>query len=138
MAINACGSAIDYGLLLVLGGLLALPTPVATMSGLAAGATFNFVMNRRYAFADSAMPLASQALRYASVMLLLMIIHAFVVSLLRERFGVPLVFAKMLGDLGVLGLSQPFLLRRFVFPRPRAQEVAEGLLLAPAPASSGA
>ena len=132
LAINGCGSAIDYSVLLLLGAALALPTPVATMSGLALGASFNFIMNRRYVFPDSPVPLAAQALRYGSAMLGLMTIHAVVVWFLRERVGIPLVPAKLLGDVGVLGLSQPFILRKFVFPRtPRPAPV----VLAPASAT---
>jgi putative flippase GtrA len=114
LSLNACGSAIDYALLLVVAKVLLWPTPAATMIGIAAGASFNFMTNRKFAFKSTA-PIGPQALRYAVVIGALMLVHAAVAWLLRDVAHVPLLFAKILADLGVLAFSQPFALRKFVF-----------------------
>jgi putative flippase GtrA len=114
LSLNACGSAIDYALLLVAAKVLLLPTPAATMIGIAVGATFNFLMNRRFAFRSTG-AIGPQALRYAAAIGALMVVHAAVAWLLRDVAHVPLLFAKILADLGVLAFSQPFVLRKFVF-----------------------
>jgi len=116
LAINAGGSAIDYALLLSLALWLNAPTPVAGLVGLAAGGAFSFTLNRKYTFRGCSLSLASQALRYVAVMGVLMAIHAVVLSFLRDRAGVPLMFAKLMADMGVMGVSAPFALKRWVFP----------------------
>ena len=50
LLLNGLGSCLDFTVLFVGGELIGLPTPIATMLGVASGATFNFLMNRRFAF----------------------------------------------------------------------------------------
>jgi hypothetical protein len=45
-----------------------------------------------------------------------MVLHAVTVAGLRDGLGAPLLVAKVLADLTLLGAALPVLLRRFVFP----------------------
>ncbi len=123
LGLNALGSVVDYTVLMVTAGLM-LPTPLCTMLGVSAGATFSFLMNRRYAFRASKAALGPQLVRYGAAMGTLMMIHAAVVWTLKARFAIPLLPAKMFADLTVLAASQPFVLKRFVFAPVTVRPVA--------------
>lgn len=118
LAINTIGSAIDYATVLLLVSALGLPTPVGTVTGLALGGTWNFLLNRNVVFADRVQRhFAHEAVRFGGALAILSAGHAVAVWFLRERLGVPLVLAKMVADFTLLGTTQPFVLRYFVFPR---------------------
>ncbi len=115
LGINAVGSGIDYALVFFLLKGLELPTPLGIAAGLLAGATFNFLMNRRFAFAESQGPLGSQALRYALGTGSLMLIHASAVTYLRDGMDVPLFYAKILCDVSILSGGSLLVMRYLVF-----------------------
>ncbi|HEU4405427.1 MAG TPA: GtrA family protein [Polyangiaceae bacterium] len=118
VTVNAFGSALDYATVLLLVAVLGLPTPVGTVTGLALGGAWNFLLNRNVVFADRAKRhFAHEALCFAGALAVLSAGHAVAVWFLRERLGVPLVLAKMAADFTLLGTTQPFVLRYFVFPR---------------------
>lgn len=118
MAINAVGSALDYATVLLLVSALGLPTVVGTASGLVLGGAWNFLLNRNVVFADRIQRhVAHEAVRFAGALSVLIVAHAAAVWFLRDRLGVPLLLAKMIADFTLLGTTQPFLLRYFVFPR---------------------
>ncbi len=120
LAINAFGSALDYSTVLLLVVALGLPTAFGTVTGLVLGAVWNFSLNRSVVFADRVKRhLAHEAVRFAGALSILIAAHAVAVWFLRDRLGVPLVLAKMAADFVLLGTTQPFLLRYFVFPRAR-------------------
>lgn len=118
VAINAFGSALDYATVLLLVSALGLPTAVGTATGLALGGAWNFSLNRNVVFADRVKRhVAREALCFAGALSVLIAAHAVAVWFLRDRLGVPLLIAKMVADFTLLGTTQPFLLRYFVFPR---------------------
>lgn len=122
--LNAFGSALDYSVALSLVSVMGVATPLGTAAGVMTGATFNFFANRRFAFGDaSCAPVGRQALRFVTAIGTLMVIHALAVWMLRDRLGVPFVPAKMAADVVLLGATQPFVLRYFVFTRPPAPAV---------------
>ncbi len=115
LLINGFGSALDYALVYLLIAVLALPTPVGICAGLLVGATFNFLMNRRFAFAESQGPIGPQAARYALGTGLLMLLHASAVTALRDGLGVPLFYAKPVCDLAILAGGSILVMRYLVF-----------------------
>ncbi len=119
--VGAVASFVDYVLVVLLARQLEAPTPLAGAVGLLTGATFNFVLSRRWVFRAQASPLAPQLARFALAIGALLLVHAASLWFWRDHLGVPLVPAKVLSDLLVLATTQPFVLRRFVFsPAPRA------------------
>lgn len=138
LAINASGSAIDYATVALLVVALGLPTPVGTVTGLALGAAWNFTLNRNVAFADrKPRLLIYEAARYVGALSVLMTAHAFVVWYLRDRLGVPLFAAKIPADMVLLGATQPFILRHFVFPRALRETAKSRAPVAAGPVTRG-
>lgn len=126
-ALNFGGSVIDYALLFGLTHFAGAPTVLAAITGLFVGATFNFAMNRRFAFGDRKGPVGAQALRYALGIGTLLLVHTALLSTLVDRGLLPLLAAKPLCDLVVLGAGQLVVLRLFVFtgvPEPRGAPTA--------------
>ena len=100
-------------------------TRVAAIAGTLVGTTFNFFANRYFSFAEDKPQLVSPALRFILVTLVSILAHAQVVVMLREGWAVPYVLSKMLADICVFTLAQPFVLRYIVFPkRPTASPSA--------------
>lgn len=125
LAINAVGALLDYAVALTLVTGLAVMTPLATAAGVCTGACFNFLMNRSVAFRDGTpSAMSRQALRFIGAMGTLMVIHSMAVWFLRDGMGVPFIPAKLACDVVLLGATQPFVLRYFVFPRGEAEQKA--------------
>ena len=117
LLIGALGSILDYSVVGLGVTVLALQPSRATALGLGCGMVLNFLLNRRFTFNAGKEPVLAQALRYALAMGALLVVHSCVVAILCGQFKVPVLLAKLAADLGVLSFSQPFALRRFVFPR---------------------
>lgn len=111
------GSALDYALLFSTVNLLSFPIPLGAALGLTAGATFNFLMNRRFAFRAQSGAMGSQAFRYVGAMGALLGLHVGAMWLLVDRAGLPLAIAKPACDLILLGLGQLLVFRYVVFRR---------------------
>ena len=117
LAVGGCGALLDIVVLLVCVHVFALPNPVAAMCGVAVGCTFAFFANRHFAFRDHTPELAPQALRYAFSTFGAMLIHAGMVSLLADRWGVQVVVAKLIADFLVFTVGQLLVMRYVVFRR---------------------
>ncbi len=116
---GAASTLIDLAVLISLVQLAHLNPVPAAASGVAVGATVNFILSRRWAFTDSKGRLSGQIVRYFLGMAVAISIHASLVYLLTDRWGVYYVIAKLTADLLVFGLGNMFLLRVVVFPRMR-------------------
>lgn len=124
LAIGAVASCVDYSLVWVCAVLMGVPSAVAAACGLSVGTTVNFGLNRRFAFGDSHHPLGGAALRYAAAFGALMLVHASAVGAMADRFGVPILLAKLLADVTLLLGGQLLLLRYIVFPRNKKPQPA--------------
>lgn len=120
LCIGAVASAVDYSIVWALGVAVGIPSAFAAASGLTVGTTVNFALNRRFAFGDCASGFGAAALRYAAAFGALMLVHASAVGVMADRFGVPLLLAKLLADVTLLSGGQLLLLRYVVFPRNKA------------------
>jgi putative flippase GtrA len=101
--------------------LLGLLTWGAAMVGVFFGSTFTFFLNRHFAFRDHNPKLAPQALKFVVATGICMVIHGGFVSFLRDRHGVPVVFAKLIADVCVFSVGQLLVLRYLVFPKARSR-----------------
>lgn len=119
LAVGAVATLLDLLVLLFLVKVFRFPNPLAAMVGVAFGATLTFVANRHYAFRDHAPELAPQVVKFASATAVGMCAHGACVFLLADRWGVPVVIAKLLADIIVFSVGQLLLLRYVVFPSPR-------------------
>lgn len=117
--IGAVGSAVDLAVLLLTVKALGFPAPLGAACGVTLGAVTNFVLNRRYSFKQSHLPVVGQAVRFAVGTAILVTVHAFVVSILANRLRAPLLVAKYSADVMVLLGGNLLLLRYFVFPAPK-------------------
>jgi putative flippase GtrA len=112
------GSAVDYALVWTLAGIGSVPTFGATLAGLVVGGGINFTANRLFVFPDAKeATTATQAVRFALLMVALTFAHALSVAFARDTVGVPLLVAKMGADLFYFGPGYPFLLRWLIFRR---------------------
>lgn len=116
LAMGGIATGLDVVVLLVCVHF-GLPNPVAAMVGVTAGAIFTFFANRHFAFRDHKPELAPQAIKFTAATGGAMFIHAGLVYLLADRWGVPVVIAKLIADVGVFSVGQLFLLRYLVFPK---------------------
>lgn len=98
----------------------------AAMVGTLVGATWTYFANRGYAFTDGDRQLRRSAVRFVFTTIALSAAHGQAVVLLRDRWGVPYVPAKIVADVVVLTFTQLILYRFFVFPRPAAPRPVEG------------
>jgi putative flippase GtrA len=118
LVIGAVGSAIDYSLVMLLVLGFAVAAPAATLVGVLAGGTFNFLGNRALAFNERRPErVLRQALRFVAMLLFLSVLHTLAIWGLQGHLEVPLVPAKIACDVALFGLAQPVLLRWVVFPR---------------------
>lgn len=115
LAVGGVGALLDIMVLLVCVHAFALPNPVAAMCGVAVGCTFAFFANRHFAFRDHNPELAPQAFRYAVSTTGAMLIHASLVWLLADHWGVPVVVAKVIADFLVFTVGQLLVMRYVVF-----------------------
>lgn len=121
VAINSLGSGLDYLIVLSLVTGLGVATPIGTISGVMAGASFNFYMNRRLAFTTACSEAVSgQVIRFITSTLVLAVLHAIIIWTLRDRLGFPLVPVKMVADFSLFATTQPFLFKYYVFADPAA------------------
>lgn len=95
------------------------------MVGTLVGATWTYFANRAYAFTDGDQRLQRSALRFVLTTLALSAAHGQAVVLLRDRWGMPYVPAKIIADVVVLTFTQLVLYRFFVFPRAAASSPVE-------------
>lgn len=125
LAVGAVATAIDVLVLLACVKGLGLPNPAAAVVGVVVGGTFAFFANRYFAFRDGQPGLAKPAVRFVLATLVAMAIHAWVVWLLADRMGVPVVLAKLAADVAVFSVGQLLVLRYIVFPRATPPTPAE-------------
>lgn len=119
LAVGAAAVALDLTLGLGLITFFAASSRVAAMAGTGLGSVFSYFANRSFAFKDSDAKLRQSALRFALTTVALSVAHGQAVVVLRDRFGVPYVPAKVAADLIVITFTQLVLLRFVVFPRAR-------------------
>lgn len=131
LALCAVGSALDYATVLTLIGRFGVRTSVAAACGLVMGGGINFATNRVCVFRSSGR-LGNELLRFVVSFGALLMLHATVVGLLRDRLGVPILIAKPLADLTILGASQPWVLRCWVFRAEPAAAMERQLSPSPA------
>jgi putative flippase GtrA len=94
--------------------------------GVVVGGTFAFFANRYFAFRDRQPGLAKPAVRFVLATLVAIAVHAWMVGLLADRMGVPVVLAKLAADVAVFSVGQLLVLRYIVFPRAEPPAPAEG------------
>lgn len=119
LAMGGIATVLDIVILLVCVRVFWLPNPVGAMIGVTCGAIFTFFANRHFAFRDHHPDLAPQALRFVLATGAAMLIHGGLVWLLADRWGVPVVLAKLAADVAVFSVGQLLVLRYIVFPRKR-------------------
>lgn len=124
LLIGAMASGLDLAIGTFCAVVLMLPTRVCTAAGLVVGATINFLAQRRFAFQDRDTRLAQSTVRWLIVTACQILLHGQLVTILRDRLGVPYVPAKMAGDVVVFTVLQLLLLRYVIFPE-RKQQSAE-------------
>ncbi len=124
LLIGAMASGLDLAIGTFCAVVLVLPTRVCTAAGLVVGATINFLAQRRFAFQDRDTRLAQSTVRWLIVTAGQILLHGQLVTILRDRLGVPYVPAKMAGDVVVFTVLQLLLLRYVIFPE-RKQQSAE-------------
>ncbi|MGQ0507111.1 MAG: GtrA family protein [Myxococcaceae bacterium] len=132
LSVNAGGSLLDWLTVWALVQGLEASTSSSTLAGLLMGCTFSFILNKRFAFKAQG-PAGPQVLKYAMGMAVLMALHSSLVGLLVDRFGIPLIAAKLCADSGIMATGQLVLLRQVVFKQVAA---AAAPALATAPARS--
>lgn len=120
LSVGLVATTADYTLVTVTTRFLAFPAPLATALGLSLGATIAFFGNRRFAFEATGEPLLPQALRFVLGMGSIIAVHAAAVWALTGPGRLHVLLAKLICDLTILAAGQLFVLRRFVFPPPRA------------------
>jgi putative flippase GtrA len=133
MAVGGVGALLDIGVLLVCVHAFGLPNPLGAMVGVAVGCTFAFFANRHFAFRDHTPEIAPQALKYALSTAGAMLIHASLVWLLADRWGLPVVLAKVIADFLVFTVGQLLVMRYVVFPK--RKDLPGRTDLTPAPAT---
>jgi putative flippase GtrA len=117
LAIEGVAAGLDILTLVICVYGFAVPNPVAAMAGVVVGGIFAFFANRRFAFRDHKPELAPQAIKFAISTGGAMLIHAGLVWLLANRWGSPVVIAKLAADVAVFSIGQLFVLRYLVFPK---------------------
>lgn len=123
LMVGAAATALDILILLVCVKGFGAPNPVGAMVGVLFGSTFTFFANRHFAFRDHKPNLAPQAVKFVSVTAVSMLIHAYLVHLLADNWGVPVVLAKMAADILVFSVGQLLMLRYIVFPKWKPKDV---------------
>ncbi len=119
LLIGAIATGCDLGTLIFLVQAFGLdPVPGAAL-GVAVGATVNFALNRRFAFAGQGGKLWPQLFKYALTIGAEMSVHATVVFFLSDEWGLNYVLAKLSADVLVFLGANLAVLRWFVF-RPHA------------------
>ena len=116
LAIGAVATAVDVSILLTCVHFFDLPNPVAAMAGVLVGSTLTFFLNRRFAFKAVQGEVGPQLLKFSVTTAIAMGIHAGVVWLLADHFGLEVVIAKFIADILVFSVGQLLVLRYVVFP----------------------
>jgi putative flippase GtrA len=123
---GAAGCAVDYAVMLTLVKGAGVPAILGAPAGVVSGAIVNFFVNRRMVYGLRGQEgTVGHAVRYSAAMLMLLLAHACALAYAHGELAFPLVPTKMATDFVIFGLSQPFILRRLVFPE------RTGLKLAP-------
>ncbi len=126
LAIGAVATVLDIAVGLTCLNVFRLSTRPGAMLGVAIGATFTFFANRHFAFKDRSQALASPALKFLAATAVSMVIHGQLVVMMRDRFGIPFVLAKIIADIGVFSVGQLLLLRFLVFPKKKVDSAPPG------------
>ena len=126
LAVGAVATVVDIGVLLLCVRWLGFPNPLGAAVGVTVGSTVAFFGNRTFAFPDCEPELRPQLVRFAATVSVGIAVHAPLVGVLADLFGVPVVLAKLIADLAVFGLGQLFLLRYFVFPEAKQPKWPQG------------
>jgi putative flippase GtrA len=117
LAVGGVATLLDIAILLGVIRLFQLPNPVGAAIGVTVGSTFTFFANRHFAFRDRHPELAPQAVKFVLTTVPAMAVHAGLVGLLADRFGVPVVISKLVADVLVFAIGNLLILRYVVFPR---------------------
>lgn len=117
LAVGAVATALDVLVLLACVKGLGLSNPAGAVVGVVVGGTFAFFANRYFAFRDRQPGMAKPAVRFVLATLVAIAVHAWMVGLLADRMGVPVVLAKLAADVAVFSVGQLLVLRYIVFPR---------------------
>ena len=123
LVVGACATVLDVCVLLIT-RKLGMTTRYSAMVGVLFGSTLTFFLNRHFAFRDHDPKLAPQALKFIVATAVCMVIHGYLVQLLTDRWGVPVVISKLLADLVVFTGGQLLVLRYLVFPKARTDDSA--------------
>lgn len=140
LMVGAAATALDIAILLICVKVFGTSNPVGAMVGVVFGSTFTFFANRHFAFRDHKPQLAPQALKFVVTTFAAMLVHAYLVHVLADRMGVPVVIAKMIADVAVFTVGQLLVLRYIVFPKlkPAAEPPNEPVRLFMEEAQAGA
>ena len=125
LLIGALAGGLDVAIGSFCAVVLDLPTRVCTTAGLIVGVTINFLAQRKFAFQDRDTRLAQSTVRWLIVTALQILLHGQLVTIFRDRLGVPYVPAKMLGDVLVFTVLQLLLLRYVIFPERKEPAAAQ-------------
>jgi putative flippase GtrA len=126
---GAAGCAVDYAVMLTLVKVVGLPAMFGAPAGVISGAIVNFFVNRRVVYGlRGPEGTAGHAVRYAAVILTLLLAHACAMAYAHSELALPLVPTKMATDFLIFGLGQPLALRRLVFPERTGMKLAPEVL----------
>lgn len=117
LGVGALGSLLDLAVLLFASLELGLSSRLSAGLGVSAGAVFNFVANRQFAFRDHDSRLGPQMVKYLLGNAAAMLVHANLVGVLTDSLRFPLLVAKYAADLLIFPAFQLLLLRFVVFPK---------------------
>lgn len=115
---SAFASALDFGFLVLAVEYFHFWYVAANSLGAALGATTNYMLGRHWSFRAPHESLGPQSVRYGFVSCLSLILNSGCLYLLKERLGMPYLWAKVLSSF-VIGLGFNFPMHRnFVFRGP--------------------
>ncbi len=116
--------AVSVGLDLATGGTILWfggPTRLAAMGGTTVGSTWTYFANRHLAFRDHEEPVARSGIKFFVMQAVMSVLHGQVVVWLRDGYGIPYVFAKLMADVMVVTVPQLLLMRYVIFPQKKQQ-----------------
>jgi len=93
---------------------------MAAMGGTTVGSTWTYFANRHLAFRDHEEPVAKSGLKFFVMQAVMSVLHGQVVVWLRDGYGIPYVFAKLMADVMVVTVPQLLLMRYVIFPQKKS------------------